>query len=125
MTGIATVVVLIGSAGTIFGFLHPVTYAVIGDPPFASRQEVADSLSDVSKTLKQTLETAQSANQAAQRAQQTSIENRLRRLQDDRNEIKAHQLQNPTEQIWQSLLDKIDADIMKSIEEAKQQQPIK
>lgn len=115
MGGVAA---LIASTQAVVEFVHPVTYQFVGDPPFAGRQEVADTFKDIQKSLKETLETAQGANQSAQQALQTSNENRLRRLRDDRIELKALVDQHPDDQVLQKLLDKTDTDIMKAVAEA-------
>lgn len=50
MYGSAAVIL---ASGTIFGFLHPVTYTVIGDPPFEARLEAEARARDFTSQLVQ------------------------------------------------------------------------
>ena len=118
MLGIVSASGVIVASGIVFGFLHPVTYAVVGDPPFASREEVAASLKDVRDALQQTLETAKAANSAAQSSLQQSNDNRLDRLSERRRGLMEVLAKNPGDSVIARLLDQTERDIMSATSEA-------
>lgn len=116
---LATASSLILAVGIVFGFLHPVTYAVVGDPPFAGRTEIAAAFDDVRKGLAAVSRSTELASAKAQQALDTSNENRLRRLMDDRVELQAKARMAPRDMITQSALAQKEIDIQKLLAEMK------